>query len=104
MRDPAQRHAYWRANITLILALLAVWGFVSLICSILLVDILNQIQFFGLPLGFWIAQQGSILTFVVLIFVYAYQMDKLDKHYRAQQLNKRHASIAEHDVRREHAN
>ena len=79
----AQRlRAYWRANTALIRNLLIVWGFVSLGCSILFVPLLNHISFGRVPLGFWMAQQGSIFTFVILIFIYAIQMDKLDRKYR----------------------
>jgi putative solute:sodium symporter small subunit len=74
--------AYWRANTTLIRNLLLVWAFVSLGCSILFVPLLNNINFGGVPLGFWMAQQGSIFIFVILIFIYAIQMDKLDRKYR----------------------
>lgn len=76
---------YWRANITLILSLLAVWAIVSYGCSILLVDWLNQFSVGHLPLGFWFAQQGSIYVFVVLIFVYAFTMDRLDKKYNVDE-------------------
>jgi putative solute:sodium symporter small subunit len=79
--DENQRRAYWRANTTLIRNLLIVWALVSLVFSILLVQPLNTIRFFGVPFGFWMAQQGSILVFVVLIFIYAFQMDKLDQKY-----------------------
>ena len=60
-----------------------VWGLVSLIFSILLVQPLNNISMGNLPLGFWMAQQGSIFVFVALIFIYAKQMDKLDRQYNA---------------------
>lgn len=73
------RHAYWRANKALIRNLLIAWGIVSIGCSILFVQPLNLIRIGGLPFGFWMAQQGSILIFVVLIFIYAIQMDKLDR-------------------------
>jgi putative solute:sodium symporter small subunit len=76
-----KRQAYWRANTALIRNLLIVWALVSLVFSILLVEQLNAFRLGGLPLGFWMAQQGSILTFVVLIFTYAIQMDKLDRKY-----------------------
>ena len=79
----AQRlRAYWRANTALIRNLLIVWGFVSLGCSILFVPLLNHISLGSVPLGFWMAQQGSIFTFVILIFIYAIEMDKLDRKYR----------------------
>ena len=72
---------YWRANIRLMLWLLAVWFTVSFGFGILLVDWLNQFQFFGFKLGFWWAQQGAIYVFVILIFVYASRMKKIDKEH-----------------------
>ncbi|MBD2691012.1 DUF4212 domain-containing protein [Anabaena catenula] len=82
--DEDQRRAYWRANTALIRILLIIWALVSLVFSILLVQPLNAIRFFGVPFGFWMAQQGSILVFVVLIFTYAFQMDKLDRKYNTK--------------------
>ena len=79
--NQGNRRAYWRANTALIRNLLIVWGLVSLGCSILLVQPLNNFRFGGLPLGFWIAQQGSILVFVALIFIYAVLMDRIDRKY-----------------------
>ena len=79
--DSTRHQRYWTANMRLILALLGVWAFVSFGCGILFVETLNRIQFFGLPFGFWVAQQGSIYVFVVLIFVYAWRMDKIDREY-----------------------
>lgn len=79
--DENDRRSYWRANTALIRNLLIVWALVSLVFSILLVEPLNSIRFFGVPFGFWMAQQGSILIFVALIFIYAVQMDKLDRKY-----------------------
>ncbi len=73
--------AYWRDNLSLVLKLLAVWFIVSYGFGILLVDVLNQFTFFGFKLGFWFAQQGSILTFIVLIFVYVNRMTALDNKY-----------------------
>lgn len=77
--DPAK--AYWQANIRIVLSLLAVWFFISFGCGILFVDALDTIRFGGFKLGFWIAQQGSIIVFVVLIFVYIYLMDRLDEKF-----------------------
>ncbi|KJZ16764.1 MULTISPECIES: DUF4212 domain-containing protein [Halomonas] len=73
--------AYWKRNIRTILGCLAVWFIVSYGFGILLVDVLNNIQFFGFKLGFWFAQQGSIYTFIVLIIFYAWKMNKLDEEY-----------------------
>lgn len=75
------KQAYWRSNIALIRNLLLIWVFVSLGCSILLVQPLNNIKLGSVPLGFWIAQEGAIYLFVALIFVYAYQMEKIDRKF-----------------------
>lgn len=74
-------NAYWKSNIKIVLSLLSVWFLISFGCGILFVDALDTIRFGGFKLGFWIAQQGSILVFVVLIYVYIYLMDKLDDEY-----------------------
>ena len=73
--------AYWAANLRLIFTYVAIWFVVSYGCGILLVDELNQIQFFGFKLGFWFAQQGAIYVFVALIFVYMAKMNAMDKRY-----------------------
>ncbi|UAW96840.1 DUF4212 domain-containing protein [Halopseudomonas nanhaiensis] len=72
---------YWKENLRLMLILLIIWFAVSFGAGILFVDLLDNIQFFGFPLGFWFAQQGSIYTFVVLIFVYVVKMNTLDRKY-----------------------
>lgn len=72
---------YWSENVRLLLSLLAVWFIVSFGAGIMFVDILNKIQFAGFPLGFWFAQQGSIYTFVVLIFFYTVRMKQIERRY-----------------------
>ena len=83
--DSERRNEYWRANIRLMLSLLLVWFLVSFVCGILLVDFLNQYRFFGFKLGFWFSQQGSILVFVGLIFIYALRMNQLDKAFGVEE-------------------
>ena len=80
-------HQYWRSNIKIVLSLLSVWFFISFVCGILLVDVLDTIRIGGFKLGFWIAQQGSIFVFVVLIYVYIRLMDKLDDEYNLNDSN-----------------
>ncbi len=77
--------AYWRANTRLIAVLLLIWATVSYGCGILFVEELNRFSIGKLPLGFWFAQQGSIYVFVVLIFVYAFAMDRLDRRYAVEE-------------------
>ena len=79
--DESQRREYWRSNLRLMAVLLTVRFVVSYLFGILLDQPLNNIVINGFPLGFWFAQQGSIVTFVVLIGVYVWRMDRLDDHY-----------------------
>ncbi|MFK7897807.1 MAG: DUF4212 domain-containing protein [Myxococcota bacterium] len=72
---------YWRANLRVMGILLSIWFFASFGLGILLVDWLNQFSLGGFPLGFWFSQQGSIYVFVVLIFVYARWMDRIDARF-----------------------
>jgi putative solute:sodium symporter small subunit len=87
MSFESKEHAkqYWRENVKIMLTLLVVWFVVSYGAGILLVDVLNEIQIFGFKLGFWFAQQGSIYTFIVLIFVYVKKMNALDRKYNVQE-------------------
>ena len=73
--------SYWKANLRLMISLLLVWFLASFGCGILFVDYLNQFRLVGFKLGFWFSQQGSIYIFVILIFVYVWRMNKLDKRY-----------------------
>ena len=77
----SQKNAYWKENIRIVLSLLSVWFLVSFGMSILFVDYLDNFRFFGFKLGFWMAQQGAIYFFLVIIFVYVYKMKKLDRKY-----------------------
>ncbi len=82
MSDKKQAaQAYWKENLKLLLTLLVVWFVVSYGCGILFVDALDTIKIGGFPLGFWFAQQGSIYTFVILIFVYTARMNTIDRKY-----------------------
>jgi putative solute:sodium symporter small subunit len=74
-------NSYWKANLKIVASLLCVWFAVSFGAGILFVDALDTIRFGGFKLGFWMAQQGSILVFVVLILLYIRLMDKLDAQY-----------------------
>jgi putative solute:sodium symporter small subunit len=72
---------YWRANLRLQLGLLAIWAVFGYLLSIFLAGPLNELTVYGFPLGFWFAQQGAIFVFVILIFVYAFTMDRVDREY-----------------------
>ena len=82
-----RRKAYWRANLRILAILMSIWFTVSFGCGILFVDQLNEIKLGGFRFGFWMAQQGSIYVFLVLIFVYVRFMNKLDRKFKFEEEN-----------------
>jgi len=74
-------NSYWKANLKIVASLLIVWFVVSFGAGILFVDALDTIRFAGFKLGFWMAQQGSILRVVVLILAYMRLMVRPDAQY-----------------------
>ncbi|MDX1298448.1 MAG: DUF4212 domain-containing protein [Pseudomonas sp.] len=83
--EKANAAAYWKANVRLITWSLIVWALVSYGFAILLRPLLAGISVGGTDLGFWFAQQGSIITFVGIIFFYAWKMNKLDKQFDVEE-------------------
>ena len=77
----SNKKTYWSENIFLITKCLSVWFLVSYGFGIILVEYLNPIRIGGYKLGFWFAQQGSIYTFVLLIFYYVYEIDRIDRRH-----------------------
>lgn len=76
---------YWKTNLRYLAILLSIWFIVSYGCGILLADWLNNFRIGGFKLGFWFAQQGAIYVFVILIFVYVWLMNRLDKAYNVDE-------------------
>ena len=83
MSESAQQ--YWKTNLKYLVILLLIWFAVSFGCGILFVDELDNIRIAGFKLGFWFAQQGSIYVFVLLIFVYVFLMNRLDKKHNVNE-------------------
>ena len=75
---------YWRSNVKIMMVLLGVWAACGLGCGVLFADALNAYSLGGYPLGFWFAQQGSIIVFVVLILIYALLLNRLDAKHHAE--------------------
>ena len=85
MDQNKNRHQYWRRNLRYLGVLLVIWFAVSFGCGILFVDELDTIRIGGFKLGFWFAQQGAIYVFVILIFVYVFLMNRLDKEFNVDE-------------------
>lgn len=85
MSDRESRSAaadrYWKANIRIVIGSLIIWFIVSYGAGIIFADALNAIRIGGFPLGFWFAQQGAIVVFLILIAFYAWRMNKLDREH-----------------------
>ncbi len=83
-RDPRVNEAinrYWKRNVSIMAVLLLVWAAAGLGAGVLFADTLNAWSLGGIPLGFWFAQQGSIIVFVVLILIYAVMLNRLDRQH-----------------------
>ena len=81
MADNSSKNSYWSANLRLIIISLIIWAIVPFGFGILLRPALMGISVGGADFGFWVAQQGSILVFLALIFFYAWRMNKLDHEF-----------------------
>lgn len=73
--------SYWRANLRILGVLLGIWFVVSFLLAIFFADALDSIRLGGFGLGFWMAQQGAIYVYLLLIFVYNHLMDRLDRKH-----------------------
>ena len=80
-KTDSQSSKYWLDNLSLTFKILFVWISVSFGCGIIFKEELDQYSIGGAPLGFWMAQQGSIICFVILLFVYSFLMNKLDQKH-----------------------
>lgn len=80
---------YWRRNLRYLAILLVVWFLVSYGAGILFADSLDSVRIpgTGFPLGFWFAQQGAIYVFVILIFIYVFLMNRLDREFEVDELD-----------------
>ena len=87
--DRDKQRRYWRTNLKYLAILLSIWFAASFGCAILFVDQLDRIRIGGFKLGFWFAQQGSIYIFVILIFVYVFLMNRLDRLFGVEEKRRR---------------
>jgi putative solute:sodium symporter small subunit len=85
MSNDKQTNLYWKKNILYLAVLLGVWFIVSYGFSIVFANSLNSVKIGGFKLGFWFAQQGSIYVYLVLIAVYVFLMNRLDKEFDVEE-------------------
>lgn len=76
---------YWKRNLLYLVILLSIWFLSSYGAGIIWAKSLNEIKVGGYKLGFWFAQQGSMYIFCIIIFVYVWLMNELDKEYEVDE-------------------
>ena len=72
--------AHWDDTTRLMLIHLGIWIFFGYIIH-MFVNVLNKVTIIGFPFGFYMAAQGSLIVFVVMLFVFAKQQDAIDRKY-----------------------
>lgn len=77
-----RHNSYWHEHLRLLAVLLGIWFVLSFPLAIVLVDVLDRMRLGGFGLGFWLAQQGCIFVYVILLFVYLKMMDRLDRKHQ----------------------
>jgi putative solute:sodium symporter small subunit len=82
---PFNPEKYWTRTLRRLVWLLALWLLAGPVAGILLIEPLNRVSLGGIPFGFWMAQQGSIFTFVVLIFLNAWLAERLDREFEVDE-------------------
>jgi putative solute:sodium symporter small subunit len=83
--DPVRAEEHWRRTRSLMFVTLAIWAFFSFVIHFFVAP-LNQIVIFGFPLGFYMAAQGSLIVFVVLIFWFAHRQNRIDEECGVEEI------------------
>ena len=81
MSNSDRERSYWKDNLVIVSILLIVWFVVAFVGGIFAIEWLNQFKIGYLGAGFWVAQQGSIFVFVLIVLFYALWMDRLDRKH-----------------------
>ncbi len=84
MELTAKHQEYWRKNLVITAILMFIWFVVTFVEGWYARE-LNAFSFLGFPLGFYMSAQGSLAVYVVLIWIYARYMNKLDVEYDVQE-------------------
>ena len=79
MQLSARHHEYWRKNLRITALLLSIWFFVTFVLVFFAREL--DFKFFGWPFSFWVAAQGALVVYCVIIWYYAHYMNKLDIEY-----------------------
>jgi putative solute:sodium symporter small subunit len=84
MQVSEKHREYWRKTVRMTAIMLTVWFVVSFVVSYFARE-LNQFEFLGFPLGFYMGAQGALIIYVLIIWYYARYMNRLDIEYSVEQ-------------------
>jgi len=76
MKVNIERH--WSRTSTLMWVMMILWAFFSFFIH-MFVDTLNTIKILGFPLGYYMAAQGSLIAFVVMLFIFSWKQESIDR-------------------------
>ena len=82
--QPAVARAYWRKTSALMWTMLVIWFLASFVIHIFAPS-LNRFRFLGFPLGFYMAAQGSLIVFVVMLYWFAFRQNRIDEEFGVQE-------------------
>lgn len=80
MQLTARHEEYWHKNLVITAILLVIWFIVTFVEAWYARE-LNGVTFLGFPLGFYMSAQGSLIIYVIMIWIYARYMNNLDREY-----------------------
>lgn len=83
MQVSAKLQEYWRRNLNITAILLAIWFVVTYVVAFFARDL--SFNFFGWPFSFYMAAQGSLIVYVLIIWFYARYMNNLDHEYGVEE-------------------
>ena len=79
MEITQNQREYWQKNLNITAILMGVWFVVTFVVAYFARDL--NFTFFGWPFSFWVASQGSLIVYVVIIWFYARYMNELDQEH-----------------------
>lgn len=79
MNVPDNHRRYWNRNLRVTSLLLGLWFVVTYVVAFHARDL--DFEFFGWPFSFWMAAQGSLIVYVLIVWIYARYMERLDREH-----------------------
>lgn len=76
---------YWRKLSIVTISLLLLWFLVTFVASFFAREL--TFNFFGWPFSFWLGAQGSMMIYLLIVWFYAFYVNKLDSEFEEKSTN-----------------